>query len=78
VDEVFEPMRAATYKAYQEVMSQKKGLTEPLELANTHIRDLMRDYVELKEFERKQARAQAGRTGPGKGTRSRAEKGRRR
>jgi hypothetical protein len=59
VDEVFEPMRAATYKAYQEVMSQKKGLTEPLELANTHIRDLMRDYVELKEFERKQAEKQA-------------------
>lgn len=59
VDDVFEPMRKATYKAYQEVMAQKKGLTEPLDLANTHIRALMTEYVERKEAEYAEAERKA-------------------
>lgn len=59
VDDVFEPMRKATHAAWQAVMAQKNGLTEPLTLANTHIRNLMTEYVELKEAERAAAEKKA-------------------
>lgn len=52
VDAFFEPMRLATYAAYQAVMSRKKGFTEPLSLAENYLRDIVGEYSKQKLRER--------------------------
>lgn len=60
VKDYWEPLRASTYKAYQDVMGKKKQMAEPLERAEKILKGKMAAFMAQKERERK-AREEAAR-----------------
>lgn len=54
VNDYWEPLRASTYKAYQDVMGKKKQMTGPLEKAEKILKGKMAAFVFQKERERRE------------------------
>lgn len=54
VTEYWEPLRASTYKAYQDVMARKKEMLGPLESAEKILKKKMVVYYDEKERKRKE------------------------
>lgn len=54
VKDYWEPLRASTYKAYQDVMGKKKQMTDPLDKAEKILKGKMADFVAQKERERRE------------------------
>lgn len=54
VKDYWEPLRASTYKAYQDVMAKKKQMTDPLDKAEKILKSKIAAYAAQKERERRE------------------------
>lgn len=73
VKDYWEPLRASTYKAYQDVMGKKKQMTDPLDKAEKILKGKMSAFVAQKERERREREEAARRAAQAETDRKLAE-----